>query len=314
VTTLPARRLGRTGIEVSQLGLGGYQFTGEFGVARDVARQAIRTALDGGITFFDTAPMYGAGESEELIGGVVGDRSDIHVSDKVGYFDRTVVRHLGDEAYLDESAIRRAAEHSLHVLRRDTFDALLIHEPEWPEWRIDPTTGEAPAVRALEAMRAEGICRGIGVGGQDAALNTRLIGTGRFDVVLSVMHYDLAVFDARDALLPTAERHDVGVILGTPLRQGLLARRHPDPEKAMVADAERPARARRALAKRLLAIYNLADELEMPLPELALRFLLSEPRVATVIPGARSVEDVRANLAAAQKGPLSPDVVARILG
>jgi aryl-alcohol dehydrogenase-like predicted oxidoreductase len=312
VTELPLRRLGRTGLEVTELGLGGYQFTGEFGVARTNALEAITAALEGGVNLVDTAPMYGSGESEELVGRALELHPGVRISEKVGYFDRTIARHLGDAAYRDEAAIRRVVAHSLHLLRREFVDLLLIHEPEWPEWGLDPRTGDAPVTLALEALKREGLARAIGMGGQDAALMARLVDTGRFDVVVSVMHYDLAVQDARDQLLPAARRHDVGIILGTPLRQGLLARRHPEPERAMVADAERPATERADLARRLTGIYDLADEVGIPLPELALRYLLSDPQIGSVIPGARSASEVHANLAAAAAGPLPHDVIERI--
>lgn len=297
---------------VTELGLGGYQFTSEFGVSREVALEAITAAVDAGINLVDTAPMYGSGESEERVGSVIRGRPDIRISNKVGYLDRTVARDLGDAAYRDASALRRVVEHSLEVLGRDHLDLLLIHEPEWPEWGIDPETGDAPVTTALEAMRAEGLTRGIGLGGQDLELTVSLVATGRFDVALSVMHYDLAVWDARHELFPMAERNDVGIILGTPLRQGLLARRHPDPEAVMFADAERPRRERRALARRLRAVYNLADDLGIEVPVLALRFLFSDDRVSSVIPGARSAADVRANVTAALAGPLDASMVARV--
>jgi aryl-alcohol dehydrogenase-like predicted oxidoreductase len=313
VTALQQRRLGRTELMVTELGLGGYQFTSEFGVSRETAIEAIATAFDAGINLVDTAPMYGSGESEERVGAVIGGRPEVRISNKVGYLDRTVARDLGDAGYRDGAALRRVVEHSLEVLGRDHLDLLLIHEPEWPQWGIDPHTGHAPVTTALESMRAEGLTRGIGLGGQDLDLTISLVATGRFDVALSVMHYDLAVWDARDSLLPVAQQNDVGIILGTPLRQGLLAKRHPDPEAAMFADAERPAGERRALARRLTAIYDLADDLGVPVPALALRFLLADDRVSSIIPGARSAADVRANVATALAGPLDPSMVARVL-
>jgi aryl-alcohol dehydrogenase-like predicted oxidoreductase len=297
---------------VSELGLGGYQFTGEFGVSRSDALEAIEAAFRSGITFVDTAPMYGSGESEELIGRVLARHPEVHVSGKVGYLDRTIVRHLGSDAYKDPYAIQRVVAHSLHLLGRDHLDVALIHEPEWSEWGLDRSTGDAPVTSALEQLRMDGVVGAIGLGGQDADLMADLLDSGRFDVVLSVMHYDLAVQDARHRLLPAAERHDVGVILGTPLRQGLLARPHDDPRTAMVADADRPVVEQVALANRLRAIYDLATQTRMPVPEMALRFLLSDRRISAVIPGVRSVQDVRLNLESAARGPLPSDLVVQI--
>ncbi|MEQ9688245.1 MAG: aldo/keto reductase, partial [Bauldia litoralis] len=216
------RRLGRTGLQVSEVGCGGFQFTGEFGVPKQEALEIIQAALDAGINYFDTAPMYGFGESEELLGrGLSGfDKRPIVVSGKVGWLDRTVVRAAGDDAYTDRQAIVRIVEHSLWLLRRDKLDVVMIHEPEWTQWKIDGSTGDSVVLSTLEDLKKAGIVGAIGVGGQDLAVNTALVETGRIDVVLTFMHYDLAVQDARDALLPAAERHDVGVILGGPYRQG----------------------------------------------------------------------------------------------
>jgi aryl-alcohol dehydrogenase-like predicted oxidoreductase len=313
VSTIPRRRLGRTGKQVSELGLGGYQFTGEFGVPRQEASAIIDDALTAGVNLFDTAPMYGAGESEEFIGRVApeGGRETV-LTGKLGHLHLTVSRHLGDGAYQSEAALRRVAEHSLHLLRRSKFDALFIHEPEWPEWQIDPITADSVVTSALERMRDEGITDAIGVAGQDAALNASLIDTGRFDVVLSVMHYDLTTQSARSALLPAARRHDVGVILGTPLRQGLLARPHDNPMGMMMADAESPMPDRIALVARLQRIYQLARDLQVPLPELALRYLLSDPQITSVIPGARSVSDLHGNIRASSQGPLPAAWIAQI--
>jgi D-threo-aldose 1-dehydrogenase len=308
---LPVRRLGRTGIDVTELGLGGYQYTGEFGVGRDTALDILRTARREGITFYDTAPMYGAGEGEELIGRAFGGSTEIRISTKVGYFEHTIARHLGDSAYQDPDAIRRVVAHSMHLLRRDYLDVLMIHEPEWPQWAIDRQTGDAAVTEAAEQLRRQGLIRAIGIGGQDAAFMTDLVSTGRIDVVLSVMHYDLAVQDIRDCLLPAVQLHQAGLVIGTPLRQGLLARAHRDPHAAMVADAERPAPERDQLARRLHAIYALADTAGMPLPELAIRYLLTDPAVSCVIPGPRTINELLLNIAACN-GPLPADLISQI--
>ncbi len=171
VSHLRMRQLGRTAISVSELGLGGYQFTGEFGVPRREAHAIIREALGSGANFIDTAPMYGAGESEELIGrALTGAGKPVVVSGKVGYLDLTVSRYFGADGYRSEDALRRVAEHSLHLLRKPKFDVLFIHEPEWPEWALDPATGDSVVTAALERMRAEGLTDAIGVAGQDVDL------------------------------------------------------------------------------------------------------------------------------------------------
>jgi aryl-alcohol dehydrogenase-like predicted oxidoreductase len=308
------RRLGRTGLSVSEVGCGGFQFTGEFGVPKQEALAIIRAALDAGINYFDTAPMYGFGESEELLGrGLSGfDNHPVVVSGKVGWLDRTVVRAAGDNAYTDREAIMRVVEHSLWLLRRDRLDIVMIHEPEWPQWKIDVATGDSVVLSTLEDLKKAGLVGGIGIGGQDLAVNTALVETGRIDVVLTFMHYDLAVQDARDALLPAAARHDVGVILGGPYRQGALAAKATERIAEMRRTGVYPWGFDERVLRRLDAIYALSDRVGLSLPELGLRYLLSDPRVSSVIPGPRKVEELARNLAYAAKGPLEAELVAEI--
>ena len=308
------RKLGRTGLAVSEVGCGGFQFTGEFGVPKEEALATIGAALDAGVNYFDTAPMYGFGESEELLGrGLLGfEKHPIVVSGKVGWLDRTVVRAGGDEAYTDRQAIVRVVEHSLWLLRRDRLDVVMIHEPEWAQWKIDPSNGDSVVLSTLEDLRKAGLVGAIGIGGQDLAMNTAMVETGRIDVVLTFMHYDLAVQDARDALLPAAERHDVGVVLGGPYRQGALAIKATDRIAEMRRTGIYPWGFDERVLRRLDAIYALSDRVGMSLPELGLRYLLSDARISSIIPGPRSVAELHGNLEYARKGPLEPELVAEI--
>jgi aryl-alcohol dehydrogenase-like predicted oxidoreductase len=312
--TLPRRRLGRSNVWVSELGLGGYQFTNELGVPRAVARAILQRAFAAGINYVDTAPLYGSGESEELIGRERGDApNQIIVSTKIGHLDRTIVRSAGEGAYRDEDLLRRVFEHSLHLLRCDCVEILLIHEPDWPAWGIDRKTGEAPVVRALEAFKREGLARAIGIGGwKDCELQADLLATGRFDVLMTLMHYDLAVQDGKQRLLAVARQEDVGVIIAGPFRQGALAARRP----AAVAEMKHTGRYQHGfnadVLRRIDALYALSDDTDLDLPELALRYLLSDPEIASIIPGPRSVAELDANVAASKRGQLPFETLARI--
>lgn len=310
---IPQRRFGRTDLSVTELGLGGFQFTGEFGVPRSEACAILDTAFAAGINFIDTAPMYGYGESEELVGRALArSRARVIVSTKVGRLDRTIVRHARDAAYRDEGLLYRVIEHSLHLLGREYLEVVMIHEPEWPQWGMNPRTGDAPVMRVLETLKRNGVIGAIGLGGMDCDFMAGVIETGRIDVVLNFMHYDLAVRDARDRLLPAAKRHDVGVILGGPFRQGALAVKQP----AVIEEMRRTGGYRygfnREVVQRIDAIYALSDETGMDLAEMGIRYLLSDPQVSTVIPGPRSVAQLEQNLAAAAQGPLPPEVFERV--
>src|SRR5699024_7398982 len=112
---MKTRRLGRTGLDVSPLGIGCYQLTGEFRVPRDEAARIFALAALSGVQLIDTAPSYGAGESEELVGRALAADPDWNpvVSTKLGRLDSTIVRTGGDDAYVDPELLERAVMHSL---------------------------------------------------------------------------------------------------------------------------------------------------------------------------------------------------------
>jgi len=311
---IPKRRLGRTGLEVSELGLGGWRFIARFNVSRPEAYAILDTAYAGGINFVDTAASYGCGESQELIGRwMAKTRQPLYISTKIGRLDETMLREVAGEAYQNEEMLLRLVEHNMHLLRRERLNMLLIHEPELPQWGIDRKTGDAPVMRLLERLKHEGVIDAIGMGGIDCDLMADIVETGRIDVVLSFMHYDLAVQDIRDRLLPAIRRHDVGLILGGPYRQGALGRRFPAKVLAhMRSTGNYPWGLNEQILSKLEQLYALCDETGISLVELGLRYLLSDPAVSTVIPGPRSLQHVQQNLAAAAKGPLPADLVRRI--
>lgn len=314
MNTIPKRRLGRTGLEVSELGLGGWRFIARFKVPRQEAYAILDTAYTAGVNFVDTAASYGCGESQELIGRWMAKTGQpFYVSTKIGRLDETMLREVVPEAYRDEEMLLRLVEHNMHLLRRDRLDILLIHEPEWPQWGIDRKTGDAPVMRLLERLKRAGVIGAIGMGGIDCDFMADVVETGRVDVVLSFMHYDLAVQDIRTRLLPAIQRHDVGLILGGPYRQGALGRRFPAEVLAQMRNTHNYAWGFDALVlKKIEKLYALCDETGMSLTELGLRYLLSDPAVSTVIPGPKSVQHLQLNIAAAARGPLPADLVRRI--
>src|SRR5262249_23131568 len=127
-----------------------------------------------------------------------------------------------------------------------------------------------------------------------------------FDVVLTAFNYSLLWREAEIAVLPEAERQRMGVIIGSPLQQGALARRY---EAEIDRGAPWLSPPRREQFRRL---YAVVDEVGLPLPEIALRFVLSNPLVSTVLSGSRSVAEVEANVRAAEAGPLPEDVLSRL--
>jgi aryl-alcohol dehydrogenase-like predicted oxidoreductase len=294
------RVLGRTGIEVSLLGLGGL-FVSSYGASYEESKRAVLRALELGVNYIDTAPSYF--DSEEVIGSIIADHpGPLVLSTKLGGrpvpFDPR-----------DKDGLMRSVEQSLKLLRRDRIDLLLIHEPDRPgqyDWWSDPVEVYGPVMDVLDSLKKDGTIRFTGVGGTTAYEMVRIIETGKFDVLLTAFNYSLLWREAEIELLPAAKKHNMGIIIGSPLQQGALARRYDDEVNGGAHWLSSP---RRAQFKEL---YRFLDEIGMPLPELALRFIISNPDISTVLTGARSVREVEANVASANKGPLPESVLRRL--
>jgi aryl-alcohol dehydrogenase-like predicted oxidoreductase len=295
------RILGRTGLEVSVLGLGGLFVSRVGGRGRREARRVVRKALQLGVNWVDTAPGYA--DSEEVLGNALhGAREPYFLSTKLGG------RPLPFDAR-DRDALRRSVEESLRLLHRDHVDVMIVHEPDRPgqyDWWEDWETFRGPVDGVLAELKQAGLVRFTGLGGTTAYELPRVMATGRFDVVLTAFNYSLLWREAELAVLPEARRQGMGVIAGSPLQQGALARRHDEAVRSGAPWLSPPRR------EQLRQLYAFVDEVSIPLPELALRFVLSNPDVHITLTGARSEEEMVANAAAASKGPLAADVLARL--
>jgi len=294
------RTLGRTGLQVSVLGMGGV-FISAGSATRREGILAIRRAAELGVTYFDTAPTYS--DSEEVLGTALEDvPGPVIVSTKLGGrpepFDPRDPVHL-----------RRSVEESLRNLRREYLDLLLIHEPDRPgqyDWFTDPDHYTGPVCEVLADLQREGLVRHTGVGGTTAYELAHIVATGQFDVVLTAFNYSLLWREAGIEILPAAAAQGMGVIIGSALQQGALARRY---DEEVANGARWLSSPRRAQFR---ALYALLNDLQMPVAEAALRWVLSNPAVSTVLMGARSVSEVELNAAAVEEGPLPEDVLRRL--
>ena len=294
------RTLGKTGLEVSELGMGG-AFITDRAAAREAGIAAVRRALELGINYIDTAPGYS--DSEEVLGlALDGVAQPYILSTKLGGRPQPFDAR-------DQDALRRSIDESLRLLKRDHIDILMIHEPDRPgqyDWFTDWESFHGPVIELMDELKRAGVIRFTGIGGTTAYTMAHLIATGRFDVVLTAFNYSLLWQEARIAVLPEAKRHNMGIVVGSPLQQGALSRVYRD-------EVERGARWLSAPRReQYRALYALVDELGMSLPELALRFVLSNPVISCTLTGARSIAEVEANVAAAEHGALAPDILAHI--
>ncbi len=297
---MKTRTLGRTGLAVGELALGGL-FVASFASPLETARRTVARALDLGVNYIDTAPTYG--NSEEVLGEVLaGERRPFILSTKLS--GTAPEYRTRDTAYL-----RGAVERSLRLLRRDKVDILMIHEPDRPgqlDWWADPEGVGGPVLELLDELKREGIIRFTGLGGTTSHELARLVGTGKFDVVLTAYNYSLLWREAALEIFPAARARGVGIVLGSPLQQGALSRRYDD---QVEHGAPWLSVSRRS---QLLALYRYLDETGMDIAECGIRFVLSNPDVSCALVGAASPEEVERNVASAAKGPLPAEALARL--
>ena len=294
------RTLGRTGLEVSELAMGG-AFVASFAAALEDAKAAVRRALELGVNYIDTAPSYG--NSEEVLGiALEGVAQPYYISTKLGGRPQPFDPKNKDD-------LRRSVEESLRLLKRDTIDILMIHEPDRPgqyDWWTDYDHFYGPVAELIDELKQEGIIQYTGLGGTTAYEMVHIINTGAYDVVLTAFNYSLLWREALIKVIPAAKKQNMGIIIGSPLQQGTLARRYDDEVNHGARWMSSP---RRAQYK---ALYAYVDDIGIPLPELGIRMVLSNPDLSTVLMGARSVAEVEQNVRSAEAGPLPQEILDRL--
>ncbi len=293
------RPLGRTGLEVSEIGYGAWGIGGSMwlGAQDDESLTALHRAVDLGLTMIDTALAYGDGHSEELVGRVVREREErIVVATKIPPKNGIWPAPDGidpDEAFPADH-VRECTERSLRNLGLDAIDVQQFHV--WSDDWTDRGTWRD----AIEELKAEGKIRAFGISSNDhqPANALRLVESGAVDTVQVIYN----VFDQspEDELLPACAEHGVGVLARVPLDEGALTGRIGPGTEFPDGDFRngyfRGDRLEQ-VGERVQAILgDLGIERE-ELPEVALRYVLSHPAVSSVIPGMRSVRNVERNCA-----------------
>jgi aryl-alcohol dehydrogenase-like predicted oxidoreductase len=293
------RPLGRTGLEVSEVGYGAWGIGGSMWLGADdeESLRALNRAIDLGLTLIDTALGYGNGHSEELVGQVVRSRSErVVVSTKIPPKNMIWPAPDGidpEEAFPAEW-VRSCTEKSLRNLGLDTIDVQQFHV--WSdEW-----VGRGTWLEGIEALKAEGKIRAFGVSINDhqPANALKLIESGAVDTVQVIYN----VFDQspEDELLDACAEHGIGVLARVPFDEGSLTGAiGPDTEFPEGDFRNRYFRDDRKeqVAERVQAILDDLGIERDRLAEVALRYVLSHPAVSSVIPGMRSVRNVERNMA-----------------
>jgi D-threo-aldose 1-dehydrogenase len=317
ITLEDRRALGRTDVRLTPLGLGGGALGGMYTtVDEDAAIATVLAAHDGGVRYFDTAPLYGHGRSEQRLGRALAglDRADIVVGTKVGIaIDPLPEPGAGaDERYADpflldgrydfsRDGVLRSLEGSLGRLGLDRVDVVYIHDPDEADSAVAPErrTGAdhfdevmKGAYPALAELRDEGVIGAIGVGLNGTQMLARFVREADLDCVLLAGRYTLLEQQGLDDLLPLCGERDVSVVVGGVFNSGILVTGAVAGARYDYEPAGTEMLARVAALEELCALHGVT------LPAAALQFPLAHPAVAAVIPGVRDAAEVRTNHAA----------------
>ncbi|MBY8874062.1 aldo/keto reductase [Micromonospora sp. PLK6-60] len=312
VTEMTYRRLGDSGLVVSVVGVGCNNFGRKLDL--DGTRAVVDAALDAGINFFDTADIYGEpeGGSEELLGQALkGHRDDVVIATKFG-MDMNGRNGPDHGARGSRRYIARAVEASLRRLGTDHIDLYQMHEP-------DPGTPIDETLAALDDLVRAGKVRYLGnsnfAGWQIADADWTASTRGRTRFVSAQNQYSLLERDVEDEVVPACERFGLGLLPFFPLADGLLTgkykRGEAPPAGSRLSGGGRYAR-RLAAAKWdvIEAIEAYAAERGIGLLDVAIGGLAARPAVTSVIAGATTPDQVRANAAAGTWQPTDEDLAA----
>ncbi|TDC46487.1 aldo/keto reductase [Jiangella ureilytica] len=290
-------------VQLSRLGFGAAPIAGLYAaVDEETAVATVDAAWEAGIRYFDTAPHYGLGRSERLLGAALAqrDRDSYVISTKAGRLlvpDPSPAADDSDNGFvvpathrrvwdLSRDGIRRSLYDSLDRLGLDRVDLLYLHDPEH---RMDQAL--ATGLPALIELRDEGTVRAIGVGSKDTDALTLLVHESDLDAVMVAGRYTLLRQPALDRLFPACQTRGVVVVAAAVFNSGLLATPDPEPDATYDYQATPPALLERA--RRLAA--TCADHGAV-LPQAALQFPLRHPLVRSVVVGMRSPLEVTQNV------------------
>ena len=314
VDGIPERVLGRTGVRLTELGLGGVGFGGsQSPTAPRIADclDAFEAAWDAGVRYFDTAPWYGRGMSEHRVGTALLQRplGQYVLSTKVGRLlrprPRSAVaaewdRGLDFEVRFDYSyaGVMRSYEDSLQRLGLPAIDLALVHDLDTgyhsPPERLEAHLAQliTGGWNALRDLRESGLVKGIGFGINAVGYIPRFLQLFDVDFFLVAQPYTLLDQRALRDELPLCQERGVGIVIGAPFQSGILA------TGAVAGARYNYGNATDEQVTRVRAIQAVCDRYQVPLGAAALQFPLGHPSVASVIPGALEGAHVRANVEA----------------
>ena len=293
------RRVGQTNLEIDVLGLGCAPLGGNF-VDLDYrqAAELLRVAKEAGIGYFDTAPWYGFGRSQRVVGDMLRGE-DYVLSDKVGRLlapgavdnpmDFGMIDPLPFHVIYDYSydGIMRAYEDNLQRLGLDRIDILLAHDIGTFQHGEENSRHfgdlEAGGYRAMDELRKAGLIKAIGLGVNENQVCQDALGIGDWDVFLLAGRYTLLEQTPLTTLFPACEAAGTSIICGGPFNSGILAGR----------DMWNYAQAPQEVIDKARALEAVANKFDVPLAAAALQFPLGHKIISSVIPGPRDANELR---------------------
>lgn len=317
-------QIGQTAVSLPRFGLGCAPLGERFlPVDMETADGIVRAAIGEGVSYFDTAPQYGQGKSEQRVGRILQTRprKSFILSTKVGHlFSPPADRHSFEQTLkggglpfqirsdYTRTGILRSYEHSLLRLGLNRIDMLIIHDLDvshhGSRGAVDSHMRElvdGGGWAALQELKAAGEIRAIGCGINIPGQIPHMLANGDLDFFLVAMPYTLLDQDVLDDEFPLCERRGVSVVIGSVFASGILATGPRD--GASYGYGPAPA----AVLDKAAAIQRICEAHGVPLQSAALQFPLFHPLVASIIPGAYRVENVRDNLANLRR-PIPPSL------
>jgi aryl-alcohol dehydrogenase-like predicted oxidoreductase len=299
------RNYGKRGLSLSVLGIGCWPFGGgDYWGSQDQqdVEAVVSLALDHGINYFDTAEAYNDGRSEESLGkALIGRRSDAIIGTKI------------PPSAVEPKTLRQHCEASLKRLQTDYIDIYMIH---WPIVDLPVQ----PAFATLSQLQAEGKIKSIGVSNFGVQQLQEALATGA-RIEINQLGYSLVSRAIEDELMPLCALHQIGILTYSPLAQGLLTGKyHSADEMPAVRTRTRHFRGDRTGSRHgeagaeeetffaVEGIKKVALELQVPMSQLSLAWILAHPEITCVLPGIRNVDQLKENMAAVELH-LSTDVV-----
>lgn len=301
------RAIARLGRSVSVVGLGTWQLGADWGaVEPDAAHAVLDAAVQAGVTFFDTADVYGDGRSERFCGELLRRHPGLFVATKMGRRVAQLPENYNREAFRAWNARSRE---NLGVER---IDLVQLHCPP------DPVYADDAVFAALDELVAEGLIAAYGVSVETCEQALRAIerpGVATVQIILNCFR-----LKPLERVLPAAREAGVGIVARVPLASGLLSGRYdehttfaPEDHRSYNRNGEAfdvgetfsgvPFQTGVAAARELARLLDPGSTLA----QFALRWVIDQPGVSTVIPGARNAQQVRQNVAAAALEPLRPE-------